>query len=158
MSTLLHRFSLACKLALGALGTAAAARAPTINALSIATGNTINGIISGGGSLSKAGTGILNLTGANSYSGGTTSNVGTLAIANHSALGTGGITFGGGPRGGDSLNLSKALTLPASGVGVDALQAVHHDALTGIEPLLAPRAARPVRGPAPPLKPVMHLG
>ncbi len=43
--------------------------------------------------ITKTGSGTLNLTGANSYSGGTTINAGTLEASNDSALGTGGLTI-----------------------------------------------------------------
>ena len=42
------------------------------------TSTTFSGIIAGAGSLTKSGSGILSLTGANSYTGGTTVNDGTL--------------------------------------------------------------------------------
>ncbi|MEI7513564.1 MAG: autotransporter-associated beta strand repeat-containing protein, partial [bacterium] len=47
------------------------------------------GVISGAYSLVKAGTGALSLNGANTYSGGTTLNAGTLNINNSGALGLG---------------------------------------------------------------------
>ncbi len=49
--------------------------------------------LSGLGGIGKAGTGTLVLTGANSYSGGTTLGAGTLGFANGSLGSTGGITF-----------------------------------------------------------------
>ena len=48
---------------------------------------TVSGILSNGGSLIKAGAGMLTLNGANTYTGGTTINDGTLALGNNSALG-----------------------------------------------------------------------
>ena len=66
---------------------------------------TIGGIISGNGSLVKSGTKNLNLTGANTFSGGSTLNGGTVAIAGvgtgttgsplSGALGTGNVVLGG---------------------------------------------------------------
>lgn len=58
---------------------------------------TVSGVISGtGGSLSKFGTGTLTLTGANSYTGGTDVEMGTLAVGNASALGAGSVSVNGG--------------------------------------------------------------
>ena len=51
------------------------------------TTSTYSGVLSGAGSLTKAGTGTLTLTSSNSYSGGTTVNAGTLAINGDTALG-----------------------------------------------------------------------
>ncbi|WP_315127563.1 autotransporter-associated beta strand repeat-containing protein, partial [Comamonas antarctica] len=55
---------------------------------------TLNGLVSGGtdASLYKAGTGLLKLSGANSYAGGTTLSGGTLSVGNDLALGTGALT------------------------------------------------------------------
>ena len=57
-----------------------------------------NGRISGSGSVQKLGFGYLNLTGFNSYSGGTTIGNGTLAIERDESLGaaSGALTFAGG--------------------------------------------------------------
>ena len=56
---------------------------------------TISEAIGGSGGLTKTGSGILVLSGSNSYSGGTTINMGTISFAN-GAFGAGNITFGGG--------------------------------------------------------------
>lgn len=79
---------------------------PGAKALTIdGSGNTtISGVVSNQGSITKAGTGALTLSGANSYSGGTTLSAGTLNINNAgvggksatSALGTGTFTINGG--------------------------------------------------------------
>ncbi len=57
---------------------------------------SITSFIIGGGSLTKTGTGELDLRGANSYSGGTTLNAGTLGVESDFALGSGTLTYNGG--------------------------------------------------------------
>ena len=64
-----------------------------------AGGVTISSVISGSGplTLQGSGSGILSLSGANTYTGGTNINAGILSIANAAALGSSGtISFGGG--------------------------------------------------------------
>jgi autotransporter-associated beta strand protein len=53
------------------------------------------GLTSVGGALTKTGTGTLTLTGANSYSGGTTVSAGTLALSGSGTLGAGSLTVDG---------------------------------------------------------------
>ncbi|MEI6486416.1 MAG: autotransporter-associated beta strand repeat-containing protein [Sphingomonadales bacterium] len=57
---------------------------------------TLNGVISGAGSISKAGTGTLVVNGSNSHSGGTALTAGTLQVGSNAALGTGTLTMTGG--------------------------------------------------------------
>jgi outer membrane autotransporter protein len=59
--------------------------------VSTATGRalTLSGAISGAGSLTKVNAGTLDLTGANSFSGGMTLGGGTLGVGHNTALGTG---------------------------------------------------------------------
>lgn len=59
---------------------------------------TISSVISGNNGFTKTGTGtgLLTLSGANTFSGGVTLNEGSLALSNASALGTGALTINGG--------------------------------------------------------------
>ncbi len=67
-------------------------------AANLLTDNTliISGIVSGAGALVKQGTGNLELSGVNTYSGGTTLESGTLTLANDSSLGSGTLTVQSG--------------------------------------------------------------
>ena len=63
-------------------------------ALNVTTALTLNGLIDGGGALTKSGAGILTLGAANTYSGATTISAGTLRLAHSSAVsGTTAITL-----------------------------------------------------------------
>jgi autotransporter-associated beta strand protein len=53
------------------------------------------GAVGGSAALTKSGTGMLTINNANSYSGGTTLNAGTLNINNGAAIGTGALTIAG---------------------------------------------------------------
>ncbi len=59
---------------------------------------TVSGVISGGGALTKAGAGMLTLTNANGYTGGTTVSAGGLNAAVTGALGSGPVNVTGGGR------------------------------------------------------------
>ncbi len=59
-------------------------------------GGTFSGSIAGEGGLIKTGSGLLTLTGTNSYSGGTQVNMGTLAVSGQQSLGSGLFTLNGG--------------------------------------------------------------
>jgi autotransporter-associated beta strand protein len=78
----------------------------TINAATpTGSGNTVAGVISGGGSLYKTGAGILNLAGASTYTGDTYVNAGTLAIGSGAGINSG------------VLSVSDGATLTLSGSG-----------------------------------------
>ncbi len=55
-----------------------------------------SGTVSGNGVLTKAGPGLLNLSGSNNYTGGTTIVAGTLQLGSTNAIGTNNLTVGGG--------------------------------------------------------------
>ena len=55
---------------------------------------TVNGPLVGSGLVTKSGTGVLSLSGANTYTGGTNINAGILKVGSATALGTGATTVG----------------------------------------------------------------
>ncbi len=83
--------------------------------------STYSGVLSGGGSLTKAGTGTLTLSGTNTFSGGTTINAGQIAFASADNFGSGSITLnGGGLRwaSGNTSDISSRLAAFGSGGAV----------------------------------------
>jgi autotransporter-associated beta strand protein len=73
---------------------------------------TISGAISGTGAIVKNDSGSDTLSHANTYTGGTTLNAGTLTADNNTALGTAGVTINGGTLSSDSNNtVANTLTL-----------------------------------------------
>jgi outer membrane autotransporter protein len=70
-------------------------------------GATWSGVISGGGALAKTGAGTLTLSAANTYSGGTFVNQGTLLLANAAALGSGTLAMAAGT----TLDFAQGYTL-----------------------------------------------
>ena len=74
-----------------------------------ATGSQIDlsGPISGPGSIVAAGPGDVRLSGASTYTGGTTAQAGTLVVSNDNALGTGALNLNGG-----GLRFDTPITLP----------------------------------------------
>ncbi|NCW75049.1 MAG: hypothetical protein EBW06_10915, partial [Gammaproteobacteria bacterium] len=90
--------------------------------------DTISGVISGAGNLTKAGAGTLTLSGTNTYTGATNINVGVLSITNNAALGTtAGITT---VASGAALHLSNNITvaeaITISGTGISSNGAIRN--------------------------------
>ncbi len=79
----------------------------------------ITNAMNGSNSLTKVGAGILGLSGANSYSGGTSVSSGILSITNSSGLGTGAASIASGAAldVSNNITLTNALTLSGSGIG-----------------------------------------
>jgi autotransporter-associated beta strand protein len=78
---------------------------------------SVGGAVGGSFALTKAGAGTLNLLGANSYTGGTTVNGGTLLVNNTAAgsgTGSGAVTVNGGTLGGAG-TISGAVTVNSGG-------------------------------------------
>jgi autotransporter-associated beta strand protein len=81
----------------GAQNLSIAGKSLTIGSPLDSDSTTYSGVLGGaGGSLTVAGIGTLTLTGANTYTGGTTVSGGQLNLNNASAIGTGGLTLKGG--------------------------------------------------------------
>jgi autotransporter-associated beta strand protein len=79
---------------------------------------SVDSDVSGAGSLTKTGIGIVYLTGANSYTGGTILNTGILNVNSNGALGntSDGLTFNGGTlQAGASFSSARSVSLNASG-------------------------------------------
>jgi autotransporter-associated beta strand protein len=93
---------------------------------------TVANQISGGGTLTQAGSGVLTLTSANSYAGGTTISAGTLALGHIGAIGAGAVTLtGGGLRSNVTGTLANDITLADNATGRLAAAAGETLTLTG---------------------------
>ena len=88
---------------------------------------TLSGVISGTGSLTKSGTGTLTLSGTNTYTGSTIINAGTLAITN--AAGLGNSSTGTSVADGAMLQISNGITvaepITINGSGVSSNGAIY---------------------------------
>jgi len=83
------------------------------NATSTYAGNVQDGIGGGPLGLTKAGTGVLTLSGSNTYSGGTTLAAGTLVAGSANALGSGTVTLNAGTLSLGNLTLANNLSAPS---------------------------------------------
>jgi len=95
--------------------------------------NTLSGTISGAGGLTKIGSGVLTLTGTNSYKGGTTVKAGTLDVSADANLGdaAGPLTLDGGTlQLTASFDNSRAVTLGAANGIIDTMG--NNNAFNGI--------------------------
>jgi len=93
---------------------------------------TLSGGISGGGWLIKNGPGTLNVTGANSYSGGTILNAGSMVVGNGLALGTGLLTVGGPASLDSTAPVTLANAISISGANALTLAGSNSLGLSGI--------------------------
>ena len=81
------------------------------------------GVISGNVSITKSGAGMLDLIAANTYTGGTTINAGTLGVYTNSAMGAGAVTVAGD----SSLLLGRGVTSIANNFTLNANMSVSYD-------------------------------
>ncbi|KRA59857.1 hypothetical protein ASD79_09985 [Caulobacter sp. Root655] len=101
---------------------------------------TLNGVISGSGSLTKLGDGELTLTGLNSYVGGTTISGGAISISldDHLGAATGGVTLSGGTLRTTTFSVTsdRAVNLAGAGTFLTDSALVLRGAVSGVGPLI----------------------
>lgn len=107
-------------------GNIALTGANTVNVTYADKSATFSGIVSGGGSLTKALAGVLTLANANTYTGGTTITGGTIRTTNTAALGAAAlVTLNGG-----TLQLATDTSLSSKNVSVTASSTIILDRAT----------------------------
>ncbi|NDC75438.1 hypothetical protein EBZ70_09185, partial [bacterium] len=91
--------------------------------ISSASSLTLSGVVSGVGGVAKSGSGILDLTGTNTFSGAVNVVGGVLGFANAASLGSGDITLNGGTLRYDTANTadisSKVINFGLNGATID---------------------------------------
>ncbi|HLG04977.1 MAG TPA: autotransporter-associated beta strand repeat-containing protein, partial [Gemmatimonadales bacterium] len=95
----------------------------TVSVTTSTTTLTISGVISGAGGLTKSGSGVLALSGANSYTGTTTVSAGVLSARHNTALGT--------AAGTTSVTSGAALQVDGSGLTIAELLTVNGTGISG---------------------------
>jgi fibronectin-binding autotransporter adhesin len=95
--------------------------------------STFSGMIGGTGGLTLTGAGTETLTGANTYTGGTRLDAGTLAVGDSAALGTGPLTMQDGTVlqfSASGLNLANAIIFPGVDPTIDT--GANNDTISGV--------------------------
>ena len=131
----------------GYVGTYSASSATTFSIGALNSNTTFSGTIinkSGTTAIAKVGAGTLTLTGSNTYTGGTSINMGTLSFANGSLSGSGAVTFTGNSTlhwyGGNTQDLSNrfamtggiAVTLDTNGNNVTLASSIGSNSSAGL--------------------------
>jgi len=93
-------------------------------AMGSGSNQTLSGVVSGTGALTKSGNGTLTLSGNNTYSGNTTASAGKLDVYNSSSIGSGALTLENGTTlisssRGASVNLTNNISMPSGSVTYD---------------------------------------
>ncbi|WP_156994497.1 autotransporter outer membrane beta-barrel domain-containing protein, partial [Tatumella morbirosei] len=93
---------------------------------------TLSGVVSGGGTLAKAGSGTLTLSSDNRYTGGTSLSGGEIDVGNSNALGSGSLAMADGTTlGFTATDLNLANTVALNGTGTIATGS-HSETLSGV--------------------------
>lgn len=101
----------------GSIGSTSAVTNNGTLAYNLVADQTANYPISGSGNVTKTGVGALTLSGANTYTGGSTLNSGVINLIGNGTLGTGSIALAAGT----TLNINKNLTVASAVTGSGAI-------------------------------------